>query len=63
MVIYIVTQVIKVNVTIAALAKHKLSENHLRVRISEHSGWRATIIPQFVAYTSLETLCDPNLLQ
>ena len=34
MVLYIVTQVIKGNVTIVAAAQHKISENHMRVRIS-----------------------------
>ena len=40
MVIYIVTKVIKGNVTIDAWAKHKICGNHLRVRMLENNGWQ-----------------------
>ena len=60
MVIYIVAQVIKVNVALAALAKQEMSENYRRVSISVKFVWRATTTLLFMAYyISIKTIFYP----
>ena len=47
MVMYIVTQVIMINITIVVSTEHEVSENYPRVRISEITGWQRRVCTAF----------------
>ena len=57
MVLHLVTFMIRYNDTIVALIKHKVSENHLRMRISESKGRQSHMYTTFYNGIGLRTVC------